>query len=318
MKKLMSVLVLVAFIGSMVVMTGCFGGSDGIGAILGGILIIAIVASGPAGGVAFAANTRADYRAAITGTASTKYVARVTATGQAPVEVTAIKVDVNKISFEDVSLNASSNGQYLVEIFPAGYTATTAPIFKYYFTKTVAAGATVDDSDTPYPINASHTAEALIYDAWTGSTTTTIDHVVFNSTNVDDLSKRLEVELNTLVDSGIITVPTTFDWSATADVLATTGAGNVTTAYIASGYVYAADGTGQSDCMVYVYSDAAMTQMVNHFSTTNGTYTATGLANGTYYFKPVKDLHTYTPVSTQVVINGADKSGINFQAARVQ
>ncbi|MDN5280292.1 MAG: hypothetical protein PWR01_4257, partial [Clostridiales bacterium] len=32
MKKVLSVIILLAFFGSMIIMTGCFGGSDGIGA----------------------------------------------------------------------------------------------------------------------------------------------------------------------------------------------------------------------------------------------------------------------------------------------
>ncbi|MEW6711366.1 MAG: hypothetical protein AB1403_16195 [Candidatus Riflebacteria bacterium] len=63
MKKVISVLILVAFIGSMIVMTGCFGGDDGLGIGLAVFALAIIVSSGGAGAPAvFAANTRADVR----------------------------------------------------------------------------------------------------------------------------------------------------------------------------------------------------------------------------------------------------------------
>ncbi|NCB40443.1 MAG: hypothetical protein EOM80_16915, partial [Erysipelotrichia bacterium] len=56
MKKIVCVLLLVAFLGSTVIMTGCFGGSDSVLGIA--LFALAITASGGSAAGAFAANVR--------------------------------------------------------------------------------------------------------------------------------------------------------------------------------------------------------------------------------------------------------------------
>jgi hypothetical protein len=44
----------------------------------------------------------------------------------------------------------------------------------------------------------------------------------------------------------------------------------------------------------------------------NGTYSFTGLPNGSYTVTPSGFVYTYTPTSTPVTINGNNPTGINF------
>ncbi len=313
MKKLMCILILIAFFGSTLIMTGCLGGSSGgIGAILAGVLIVSIIASGPTTAV-FAANTRLDGNLRAQ-TVSTSYVARITATGQSPVLVSEVTVKDNDISFSDISINPSSNNQFLVEIFPKDFTATTQPFFKYYFTQAVGAS----NESHSKTITASDTAKALIYDNWTASATKTIEQADFTAAGVDTIATNINTQLTGLLNAeNKIEIPASFLWnSATVSTPAKNAAAAVTekvVRYRVSGFITAGDGvTGQVDGMVRVFNQAD--EEIDHTSTNNGNF-ALDLSDGTYKLVPYKQGHVYTPESSTITVNGADVSGINFQAA---
>jgi len=52
-------------------------------------------------------------------------------------------------------------------------------------------------------------------------------------------------------------------------------------------------------------------------TTTSGSYTFSGLANGAYVVTPSKSGYTFSPASASVTVNGASVSGINFVATAV-
>ncbi|NLF98137.1 MAG: hypothetical protein GX569_15500 [Candidatus Riflebacteria bacterium] len=319
MKKMMCVLILVAFIGSMVVMTGCFGGSSGgiFAALAIGLIITA--STGGAGAAAFAASERNALRPAIVISTDKVYVkitpmdATGALVGTGEKYETGLATDSNdNLTLTIPSLNVTSYNQYAMEVY-----ANDKLILKSigYLGTSEKTG-----SDHEVTIDPTTTAKALVYEKWnTGASSRTYAQFEYN---LDKLSVAETNDLNTVIANVTAMVQGyANNHNTTMDLSTVAGVNDVTVgtdaAYNVSGYVYAADGSGQTDCMVYVYSDEAMTQMVNHFATESGRYSA-NLQNGTYYFKPVKADHTYTPTSTKVEVSGADVSGINFQAARTQ
>ena len=84
----------------------------------------------------------------------------------------------------------------------------------------------------------------------------------------------------------------------------------ITVSYGISGSV-TLNGSGLSD--VKVSTDAS------HFAytTSSGTFTITGLSNGTYTVTPVLIGYTFSPASQSVTINGANVTGVNFTASVV-
>lgn len=210
MKKLMCLALGVSMIGAMIVVAGC-GGGGGIGAMIGiGLLVIALTATGPAGAVPFAANIKA-MPAGTSLTAS--YTAIVTPTGRTPISTDTIYIDnatKKVLSFSNLQVEASTDGQYKVEIYPKGYTSTTAPIFKYYFTKDVPSGETLS---TDKDINATDTARALIYDRWAGSATMDIDQFL-NQVPAASVTAVVDEIIDTMDDLAAGKYTKNFQWSS--------------------------------------------------------------------------------------------------------
>ncbi len=207
MKKLMSVIILLAFLGSTIVMTGCLGGSDGIGAVLGvAVFILAISASGPAGPAVFAANNRSNLRPAISLNAE-NITFRVTPLDANGVPVTAsaktiAKADISGATTWTANIElptADGYNQYLVEVL-----AGTNPILKSirYIHSSQKNGAQIAAS-----VNSTSTAEALTYEKWrqnaatAGASSYTFADFKTNlatadQTNINALKSNVEAELN--------------------------------------------------------------------------------------------------------------------------
>jgi len=159
MKKLMCLALGVSMIGAMIVVAGC-GGGGGIGAIIGvGLLVLSLTAAGPAA-VPFAASIKGQ-------TISNKYIAIISPTGRTATWTEALYVQNNVIKFDNLQCEASTDGQYKVEIYP-NPRGSASPIFKCYFNQIIADGET---KDIDKAITASDTAKALIYDNWPSSST---------------------------------------------------------------------------------------------------------------------------------------------------
>ncbi len=318
MKKLMCVLILVAFLGSMVVMTGCFGGSDGLG-ILAGVLVIAIAvsATGGSGAVAFAANNRAAERPAIRAAASKRFFARITPYGQTAIDKVEVAVEDGKLKLNQNVNATSANGQYSVEIFSADEdgTASTEPIYKHHFVKTVAAGVTAS-----YPATvaaqardlADDTAEALVYDKWVAasseSTKPTIDNMDKTSAGPDITA--LTTNIKSVIDdiatdtSGAMIPDSEFVWGATVTDYALTQ--DIKRLYSISGFVTKVDQSGGIDGC-YVYAG-------DYNTTTQSGYYTLNVPAGTHNVCPSYPHHTFTPSCTEVTITNANVGSINFQA----
>lgn len=223
MKKLMCLALGVSLVGAMIVVAGC-GGGGGIGAIIGvGLLIIALSASGGAAVAPFAASVKAQ---PVGYSLTASYTAIVTPTGRTAISTDTVYIDdatKKVLSFSNLQVEASTDGQYKVEIYPRNYTANTSPIFKYYFTETVPSGETVTTSES---ITATDTARALIYDRWAGSATMDIDQF----SNQVPLASVTTVVTQILTDMGSLApgkYTANFNWSGNTTTAAQNAA-NVT------------------------------------------------------------------------------------------
>lgn len=321
MKKFMCVLILVAFMGSMVVMTGCGGGSGF--SIVAGILTIAIIASatGGAAPVAFAANTRgAERPALIAQSTKRRFLAKIKPYGQAEQEAAVTVNSAGNLELEQSITANSSNGQYAVEIYPVDETTDAAmdePIYKHYFVQSVGGGTTETYPPAAEKTRniASDTAKALIYDKWSETETDipTIDKTLIDLTDIASLAKEINEDLSDIAtDSSGKALPYSSTnwtgWSADVDnyVIQTTPQ----KMYTISGYITAADGSGQTDASICACSAD------NSYSThsSSGVYSVNVLP-GTYDVTPYKADHTYTPASRSVEITNADVGSVNFQAS---
>ena len=310
MKKLMCVMILVAFLGSMIVMTGCFGGSSG--AILGvALFVLAISASGGSAAGAFAANLR---EASLANDSITMIVQPLNNAGDDT--GTAITIPGTSITFDaatnqfkaDASIGvADGYNQYRVEVRAGAVKLVKGITFLKNAQKTGTVNATV---------NATSTAKVMIYDAWAATNSGTFGQFDYNLNldaadiaNVNTLAGSVNTELNTNPTNPNYAIQEAAAGTYADDISATP------LPYSVMGYITAADGaSGQSDATVYVYSGTDTTgEIVTHATSVNGNYTI-DLPNGTYTLKPVKLNHTYSPETRQVTVNGDDVAGMNFQA----
>lgn len=270
MKKLMCLALGVSLIGAMIVVAGC-GGGGGIGAILGiGLLVVTLTATGPAGAAAFAANVRGQLAENYVLTAS--YTAIITPTGRTPISTDTVYVDSvskMKLKFQDLQVEASTDGQYKVEIYPATYTATTSPIFKYYFTESVSNGETASYSTG---ITVDDTARALIYDHWLGSTTKGID--VFSDqvaqTSIDAVVASITADMTGAVYN------TNFQWikaATAAQTAANTTPVPISSADMAGWWLLTPSYPIQNEYSAIYYSSNGTVTAWSAFDATFGAYT---------------------------------------------
>ncbi|HOY67542.1 MAG TPA: hypothetical protein PLP29_11665 [Candidatus Ozemobacteraceae bacterium] len=161
-----------AFAALPLFMLGCGGGGGGGDGILSGALHLKAKAS--AGNGAFAASVRSG-SAAVRAAAAAKYAARIKRIGYPPMIVTVdISSDRKELTLDKTIDNVPAGKQQVgIEIIASGSPDTSNPILKTYVTAEVAGGQTSTPSEAP--INAETTAKALCFDAWTASTSKTID-----------------------------------------------------------------------------------------------------------------------------------------------
>jgi hypothetical protein len=313
MKKVISVMILLSFFASMIIMTGCFGGDNGIGAVLGGVLILAIVASsGSAAVPVFAANTRMNLRpAAITGTDKEKVTMKIIPIKDGD-EQTATIIPSTGIEWvgDQIKANPSVNqydgfNEYRIQVMYDNKPILENAVYVKTADKT---------GSKNVEVNATSTAKLIVYDQWKNNSTTTDSYKVFED---NFIKNTIESSPNFLTVANNVKAalndPQNINYST-----AITNAANVnvpeTIYYSISGYIKTADGlSGQSDATVYLYTKEPR-QMQEHVMSSNGNYSFDSVVNGTYIVFPQKADHTYTPQELEVVVNGADVTSVNFQA----
>lgn len=323
MKKVISVIILLAFFGSMIVMTGCFGGDDGIAAIIGAAVIIAIVASGGTSAPAvFAANNRTNVRYALSAAADKSKVTMKIFPLKDGVEQTAA---VMNIASTDIKwTDTDGDGNYQLEASSPqiqqldGYNEYRVKV--YYNNDVILEGVqfikTAEKSGTKnLSVNPTSTTKALMFDRWKNTATTdTFEAFEFNlgTTDITTEVNNVSTELNKLTAAAVPNY-STVDLSK-ADTVPTNP---VVYYYTVSGYVTAADGrSGSTGTLVYIKRKSD-NQMINHQPTENGNFTLQNIPDGTYVVTPEKADHTFTPASRDVVVNGANVTAVNFQAASI-
>ncbi len=321
MKKLMSVLILVTFLGSLIVMTGCFGGDDGIGAIIGAaVFVLAISASGGTSAAVFAANTRDSLRPAIS-----------FATTKPKIVITPLNADgteaASSYTIESDKLTAPTNAgdpikaeyqisdnynQYMVKVYANNQLIHQGVQYVATAQKTGAStkvNLTVDNNST---------AKAKVFTNW-NKTATRRSYSDFSY----NLSQSAGADITTIETTiqNALAAWTTTDLSAApvytgADALAVTEAADVSTTYTVyniSGYVKQIDGAGSSNA--YVYLANADRTINKHVLCSNGYYTFTDVVPGTYTLTPSLANHSFTPCCYEnVVVSNADIAGKDFQA----
>jgi hypothetical protein len=312
MKKVLSVIILLAFFGSMIIMTGCFGGSDGIGAVLGAAFVIAIVASsgGSAATAAFAANTRTSLRPAIAST-STDVTMRVLALDDKGQSIATYTIENSQITWNDekngidtisskISIPDSYN-QYRIQVLKG--TAVILEGMDFFKTSE-------KTGEKNLAVTASSTAKVMIYDKWnTSGTERNFDafSAVVSPTDVDNLANNITTSLaNDDYDHSDLAVPAAPDPTLLN--------------FDVKGYVTAGDGTSGSTGTHILASDANDTQRLNAISfgySENGNYTLR-LPNGSYVLVPSKPDHTFNPTERTITVKNDDLANLNFQAAPAQ
>jgi hypothetical protein len=314
MKKILSVIILLAFVGTTIVMTGCLGGDDGVAAALGTAFVIAIVASsgGSAATAAFAANQRPALRPAIAST-STNISMRVLALDDAGTTQKTYEIKNNQLTWNDNangvdSIESSftpndSYNQYRVQVFYDGNVILEGMDFYKNSEKGPNQKETIN-------VTATSTAKVLIYDKWnTGGTERNYDafEKALKDENIDysTLAASIETDLaNGDYDNSDLTVPAapapatmTFTVSGTVNGLSMNQNASI--------YAYDSDTkeriSGVSD---YVFVSDSESNINYEFQ----------LPNGTYDICP-KDFHNDNSYATRTItINNDDVVNVNFQA----
>ena len=319
MKRFISLFLIVAFLGSMMVMTGCFGGgSGGIGAIFAGVLVIAIVASsGGAGAAAFAANVHHKPNAAIVAAsrATVKYKARIKINGNLATETTNLTI-TDELNPQTITGNitvspGTSNPQVSVEILPASST-TDQPFLKQYFVATVADGQTTNATSN---VTTAETAKALAYDQWSGASANPITAFAPAAASLTALQTAIENQL--ITDLPAASPDFAYPGAVTNQAKAIASATPVLTTFTVTGAnVMQADGLAGSTGTTMTLVDNANTSSRFTATTNAGNYSFSGVPNGTYTLTPTKTGHTFSPTSATVVVNGANVTvSQGFQAS---
>ncbi|MDD3149123.1 MAG: hypothetical protein PHD82_17675 [Candidatus Riflebacteria bacterium] len=336
MKKLMSVFVLLMFVGSLIIMTGCFGGDDGIGAIIGvAVFVLAISATGGSGAAVFAANTRDSLKPAVSlATDKPTFVVYPLNADGTKASATGYTVPTDKITeaagqFKaDLEIQDNYN-QYQVEVYANGKLLTKGiqPV-----ATTAKTGATTKVATT---VDTVSTAKAMIYSNWqTTATRRLYSDFSYNldkanaanpgAVAVTTIATNIDGTLNTWAATDKSTAP---DFSA-AELTATTEATDVPTTYQVysiAGTVYRKDGTALDGAQLRLYGMATNTAFLADFNagmtiTANASGYFTNDANhplpagGYVLYPPSLPDHAFNPCCRYIEITNADLTGLNFNA----
>jgi hypothetical protein len=313
MKKALSVMILLAFFGSTIIMTGCLGGSDGIGAVLAAGFVIAIVASsgGSAAPTVFAANQKAGLRPAITSN-STDVSMRVLALDDVGKSVATYTIESANIDWNDQAdgidtISSKINipdgyNQYRVQVLYDDNGTERILLEGINFFKT-----SEKSGEETMEVTATSTAKVKIYDKWNINGTERNFKAFENyvpSSDVSPLANDIATDLgNENYDLPNITVPA-----------APTSTESLR--FHVTGFVTAIDGTGSTGTMLYVYdaNDQERNNMIYHSFSEEGDFTL-NLQNGNYVVVPSKDNHNFTPTEKAITVKNDDLVNVNFQAA---
>jgi len=324
------------FVGSLIVMTGCFGGSDGIGAILGAaVFVLAITASGGSGAAAFAANQNPSLRPAISLTdaaaAPTFKVYPLDAAGNKVGNGTPIATD--QISHDSGNFKAElqiqdNYTQYLVEVYAHGKLITQG----IQSVPTTAKAGT--NTKIPTTVNPTSTAKTMIFNNWKTAGRGSYSDFSYNldkanaaaagTVNVTAISNSIDGQLNTWAENDKSSAP---DYSA-AELTASTEANDVPTTYQVfniGGTVYRKDGTVMDAAELKLYGMATNTAFVADYATgmtltanSNGYFTNDANhplpAGGYVLYPPSIPNHDFDPHYRAFEITNSDISGLNFKA----
>jgi hypothetical protein len=317
MKKILSVIILLAFVGTTIVMTGCLGGDDGVGIAIAAFTI-AIVASsgGSAATAAFAANQRPALRPAIAST-STNISMRVLALDDAGTTQKTYEIKNNQLTWNDqtngidtIESNFQPNdsyNQYRVQVIYNGNVILEGMDFY----KTSERGPNLKETIN---VTATSTAKVMVYDKWNTSGTERNYDLFNDNLSTTDLDfKALVASITTNLGSDTYGV----DYSSIVNNVSLPT--ETTAKFDVTGYVTAADGSGSTGTMVYAYdaNDTERNNMISHGYSENGEFTLL-LENGTYVLVPSNEGHVFTPSETNVTVDNDDLANVNFQATRAQ
>ncbi len=323
MKKLMSVFVLVTFLGSLIVMTGCFGGDDGIGAIIGAaVFVLAISASGGTGAAVFAANTRDSLRPAtsISFAATTPKIVITPLNADGTEAASSYTLTSDKLTAPTnagdpikAEYQISDNyNQYLVKVYAKDQLI-------HQGIQHVATGQkTGASTKINLTVDKTSTAKAKVFSNWNKTATRrsysdfSYNLTAANITTINSIADNINAALVTWVSTDMSAAPnyTTVDNDAAKEADKVTG---TTAVYSISGYVTQVDGAGSSNAYVYVTSTNP--SFSAHAQCSNGYYTVTNVPAGTYTICPSLPHHTFQPACLEnVVVSNADLAGQNFKA----
>lgn len=330
MKKLVSVFVLLMFVGSLIVMTGCFGGSDGIGAILGAaVFVLAITASGGSGAAVFAANQNPSLRPAINIGADAAYI-RVWPLKEDGTDATTTPYVINNADLtKDIANNRVTHqlriednyNQYRIEFYASGTLLTQA--IKYVPT----ALKTGNAANLPILVNATSTAEVLVYNKWqTTAQRRNYSDFSYNlrktgTVNIDGIAGSINTSLQAWT-----TDKSTAPNYAGAEAMATTEAAKIATVHkvqTISGYVYRKDGTAMNDVSVSLLASgtnalftADYPQGASFITDSNGYFVFENIPDSFSYrlYPPSVIDHSFSPTMYDIILAGADQASKNFRA----
>jgi len=192
MKKLMCVMILLAFAGSTFIMTGCGGGGGGIGGILTAAFVIAIVASSGGTTAVFAANQKPSYptelRANVSVGTNNVYLRVIPMKDNGQDETSdkhiEVKVETADISSGEIRRNISvtdlGHKQYRVEVFIKKTDNTEVPLLKgvqYFETKAATENFIIDHTVT---------AKALTYAEWLKTNSLPYADFIYNASTLSN------------------------------------------------------------------------------------------------------------------------------------
>ncbi|MEW6711365.1 MAG: SpaA isopeptide-forming pilin-related protein [Candidatus Riflebacteria bacterium] len=235
---------------------------------------------------------------------------------------TGTEIPAADITWDD----ADKDGSYQLKATPQisqldGYNEYRVKVF-YNGTAKILEGVkylkTTDKTGTQnLEVSPTSTAKALVFDTWKNKATTdTYQTFEFNLGNTDISAVVTQVTTEFAKTSSTV-APDYTTAAVTTEVNTVsnnTPTAEVVTTYSISGFVTAADGlSGQTDAMMTLYRKADR-QMVAETMTNSGNYTLTNVPDGTYVLVPTKANHSYNPLEREVTVNGANLTGVNFQA----